>query len=86
MLLASSSIGRIVITEVGGTREYFGDDAVYLKPQSERSLSNALTTGWQLGRPRDADRIRQRLLSEFSWQAVADKTLRQYACTLNAGA
>jgi glycosyltransferase involved in cell wall biosynthesis len=77
---------RIVITEVGGTREYFGDDAVYLKPQSERSLRNALTTGWQLGRPRDGDRIRQRLLSEFSWQAVADKTLQQYACTLNAGA
>lgn len=75
---------RIVITEVGGTREYFGDDALYVKPQSPRSLRDALTAGWQLGRPHDAERIRRQLLTEFSWQAVADKTIRQYEQSLGA--
>lgn len=77
---------RIVITEVGGTREYFGNDAIYLKPQSTRSLRDALTAGWQLGRPQDAEGVRQKLLSEFSWRAVAEKTMRQYEQLLKAAA
>jgi glycosyltransferase involved in cell wall biosynthesis len=74
---------RIAITEVGGTREYFGDDAQYLQPRSRSSLRSALTQSWALGRPEDPDRIRERLLHEFSWRSVAEKTMQEYRHALS---
>lgn len=74
---------RIAITEVGGTREYFGEDAQYLQPRSRTSLRTALVESWRLGRPHDPDRIRERLLREFSWRSVAEQTLQEYRRALS---
>lgn len=74
---------RIAITEVGGTREYFGEQARYLQPRSRDSLRETLTASWQLGRPENGTLIRERLLGEFSWSSVAAKTMQEYtrACS-----
>jgi len=77
-LEAALTGARVVITQVGGTQEYFGDDALYVRPGSKSSLRQAVQSAWRLGRPEDGARIRSRLLGEFSWQSVAQKTLLEY--------
>ncbi len=75
---------RIAITEVGGTREYFGEHARYLQPRSRVSLREALVASWQDGRPGNGAAIRERLLGEFSWNAVAAKTMQEYSAVCAA--
>ena len=33
---------KILITEVGSTREYYGDEAIYVNPMSIESITNGL--------------------------------------------
>jgi glycosyltransferase involved in cell wall biosynthesis len=74
----------IVITEVGGTREYFGSQAGYIRPRSSHSLKNQLVKSWDIGRRVDtAEILRTRLLNDFSWASVAKKTVDQYGVLLN---
>lgn len=77
-LEAALTGASIVITEVGGTREYFEDDAYYVKPRHVGDLCNALQKAWNSGRPVDTNSVRQRLLRKFSWRAVARQTFEQY--------
>ncbi|MCS7300596.1 MAG: glycosyltransferase family 4 protein [Fimbriimonadales bacterium] len=67
---------RIVVTPVGGAREYFGDLACYPKPTSVASIRAALEQAWN--RPHDPALQRELLLSRYSWERVAQQTREVY--------
>ena len=74
-LEAALAGASVVITPHGGTREYFLDHAVYVNPRSLKSIEQGIRAS--LDRPRSSD-LQQRILNEFLWQTVADKTLQAY--------
>ncbi|MCX7992098.1 MAG: glycosyltransferase family 4 protein [Fimbriimonadales bacterium] len=67
---------RIVVTPVGGAREYFGGHAIYPKPRSVESIRDSLEQAWN--RPHDPDAQRRHLLTHYSWERVAQRTLKVY--------
>ncbi|MGQ9658285.1 MAG: glycosyltransferase family 4 protein [Fimbriimonadales bacterium] len=67
---------RVVVTPYGGAREYFGDYALYPEPRSVQSIRQAVLQAWET--PHDPDTLRQHLLTHFSWETVAQKTLQVY--------
>lgn len=66
---------RIVITPHGGTREYFGDLAVYVNPHSVTSIREGVVRS--LTTPKD-ERLRQRIREKYLWSEVAAQTLAVY--------
>jgi glycosyltransferase involved in cell wall biosynthesis len=70
---------NIVITSVGGTEEYFGHRALYIDPYSitdiENKLRTALERNWSQIERND---IKNHIQEKFSWQMVAQKTIRAY--------
>lgn len=76
-LEAALSCPRIVITRVGGTREYFGEQALYVDPRSLEDLESKLQSAWQ--EPDNGSKaLRAHVLGNFTWQQVAQKTLTVY--------
>lgn len=74
---------RIVTTPIGGGDEYFGPDAWYVKPESVDSIRAALDGAWEAP-PSTA--LRERLLRDYTWRAVAQQTLGVYRDVLAATA
>jgi len=75
---------RLVVTPVGGAKEYFKHYAVYPKPTSVASIREAIAQAWS--RPHDAAAQREHLLNNFSWERVAQHTLQVYQrCLREAG-
>jgi glycosyltransferase involved in cell wall biosynthesis len=70
--LAGSSV---VITKYGGTRDYFGDKAIYVEPHSVRSITEGITTALHTER---SSALREHIRREFLWPVVAEKTARAY--------
>ncbi len=105
----------VVITPYGGTRDYFGDDAIYVEPKSPSSIAEGIqkalsrshpllrgvsrvagrgvsnTSGTVSGRTPDDGRgvsntsgtvsgptLQDRIMREFTWQHVAQKTASAY--------
>lgn len=66
---------NIAITETGGTKEYFGNDAFYLNPNSEKSIYDAISMA--LNKKVDSN-LRDRILEIYTWKKVAQKTFDQY--------
>jgi glycosyltransferase involved in cell wall biosynthesis len=66
---------KIVITPVGGTKDYFGDDAVYVEPTSIESIANGIEAA--LKNKKD-DVLRTRIEKEFLWHTVGEKTKHVY--------
>jgi glycosyltransferase involved in cell wall biosynthesis len=66
---------KIVITPLGGTREYFGNDAVYVEPNSVDSIAAGIEAA--LKQPK-ASILRTRIEKEFLWQTVGVKTKAVY--------
>lgn len=67
---------RVVVTPYGGAREYFGDYALYPEPRSVQSIRQAVLQAWES--PHSAEALRQHLLTHYSWETVARKTLQVY--------
>ncbi len=67
---------RIVVTPNGGAREYFGDYAFYPNPRSVQAIREAILEAWDT--PIDKEAQRRHLLSQFSWQEVAEQTATVY--------
>ncbi len=66
---------KIVITPYGGTREYFGDMAGYVEPDSVDSIRNGIVAALQGKRSPDlSDHIRRHYL----WPKVAELTAAAY--------
>lgn len=65
-LEAAASGCRILVTEVGSTKEYFGDNAIYIDPNSNASMSHGI--GQVLTMPKQC--LRQRTHDNFTWENV----------------
>jgi glycosyltransferase involved in cell wall biosynthesis len=66
---------NVAITEVGGTREYFGDYAWYIDPMSVRSIQEALIASYNA--PKNS-RLSQHIERNFTWPEIAKKTVQAY--------
>jgi len=65
----------IVSTSRGHASEYLGGDAVYCDPQDPRSIRQAVE---QALRTPSSERLRTRILENFTWRHVAQATLAAY--------
>lgn len=74
-LEAAIAGARVVITQHGGTTDYFGTHAQYVNPASVQSIAQAIRTA--LNMPH-SDTLRTRIMQEFLWQRVAEKTAAAY--------
>ena len=80
MLEAAYAGARPVITRFGGTVEYFGFDAEYLKPWSKKSIRNAIDQGWARGR---LSQFESAPYVRYSWTYCAEMTLSAYKLGLS---
>lgn len=80
-LEAALAGARIVITPIGGPREYFGDAARYVDPHSVDDIRNAVVAAWEDQSYR-AEKLQTRVREEYSWESVAAKTLSAYESVL----
>jgi len=74
-LEAAAAGCRVVSTVNGSTREYFGDDAWYCDPRNPASIRKAVLAALDSPRP---ERLRRRVLEQFTWEAAARSTLDAY--------
>ena len=66
---------NVVITEVGGTKEYFGEYAEYIKPNNVASIEKAIKASLEKKPP---TALKQHILENYTWEKVASKTLDVY--------
>lgn len=65
----------VVITEVGGTRDYFGDLVEYVEHGSEESIRLGIERA--LARPRDF-RLQEHIRNNYTWPRIARKVVKLY--------
>ena len=66
---------KIAITEVGGTRDYFGDEAQYINPESKGSIINAIRAAHD--KP-ETSGLKNHIINNYSWEMVAKQTINAY--------
>jgi glycosyltransferase involved in cell wall biosynthesis len=66
---------KVVITKFGGTREYFGDMAVYVDPAATASIRDGIVRALRGNRN---DRLREHIRKNFLWEHVAARTAAAY--------
>jgi glycosyltransferase involved in cell wall biosynthesis len=66
---------NIVITDRGSTKEYFENFVTYCNPASVRSIKEAIEI--EYNKPKTDD-LKDHILSKFTWDRVAEKTLEAY--------
>lgn len=66
---------KIAITEVGGTREVFGNHAEYIDSETKGSIIKAIRNAHK--RPASFD-LKNHVKSSYSWETVAKQTLNAY--------
>lgn len=66
---------NIVITEKGGTKEYFLDYAQYIQPGSKSSLIQGINQSLTKG---SSDELKDHVLTNYTWDKVAELTYNQY--------
>lgn len=74
-LEAALAGANVVITPHGGTRDYFGEEGVYVNPNSTESIANGINAA--LAAP-PSTTLRQRIAAEYSWKRVGQLTLQAY--------
>ncbi len=74
-LEAALAGAKIVITPFGGTKDYFGNNAVYVDPTSVADIVKGIQTA--LGKEKDPE-LRERIRKEFTWRKVGEKTKQVY--------
>lgn len=73
--LEAAAIGcRLLVTEVGSTVEYFGEDAIYVNPASVESMREGLARVLV----DDSSHLRSRIRSHFMWDRVVSELERAY--------
>lgn len=73
-LEAAAMGAKVVVTEVGATREYFEDGAMYVSPLSVNSIASELDGALaQAARPQLRERVRN-----FSWRRTAEQAIAGY--------
>jgi glycosyltransferase involved in cell wall biosynthesis len=66
---------KLAVTEVGSTREYFKDYAVYLNPHDNESIVQAILDGLKL--PIN-ENLRQHIKQNFTWEKTAQQSCLAY--------
>jgi glycosyltransferase involved in cell wall biosynthesis len=79
-LEAASAGAKIVITPIGGTRDYFRNEAIYVDPTSAEDIAKGIQEA--LGRKKDGA-LRDRVKKEFLWDKVGEKTKQVYEHVLH---
>lgn len=74
-LEAAASGAKLVITHHGSTREYFAEMAVYVDPDDPADIHEGIAQA--LNRSR-GNELRERTLSNFTWQHAAQQLLDAY--------
>jgi glycosyltransferase involved in cell wall biosynthesis len=75
--LEAAALGaRIVSTDEGCAREYFGDWAQYVRPDDRAGIRAGIERA--LADRRDGAALRQRILDRFTWRHTAEQTLAAY--------
>lgn len=71
---------NLVITEKGDTRDYFGDFAFYCEPDDVNSIRDAIRRAYEAPYPNRA--LQEHILSYYTWEKAAGKTLEGYRLAL----
>lgn len=77
--------GNVVVTKVGGAEDYFVDMARYVNPYSPSDIEEKVLDAWQNGPLADPEMLRERIVTAFSWKAVAEQTADVYRSLLKNG-
>ena len=70
----------VVITQNGGTKDYFADDAVYVNPKSVNDIREGIRRGLTL--PGGSRKLKERILDTFLWEHTGAKTAEIYKTVL----
>jgi glycosyltransferase involved in cell wall biosynthesis len=81
-LEAAAAGCRIVSTEVGSAREYFGSLAWYCDPRDPVNIRRAVM---QAMKSPPSGELRERILESYTWDMAAKVTLEAYARILESG-
>ncbi|MBO9199023.1 MULTISPECIES: glycosyltransferase family 4 protein [Niastella] len=74
--LEAAAMGcRVVITDKGYTREYFGNEAAYCDPASPQSMLAAVE---QVASSSGTDVLQKKIFEQYTWQQAASKTAVAY--------
>ena len=74
-LEGGSAGANLVVTPVGGAREYFREYAWYARPESERSIRDALVSAYEAPK---SSLLSNLIRDKFSWERAAEATLQTY--------
>ena len=66
---------NVVITEIGGTKEYFGDYAWYINPEKKESIKEAIISAYTSPKTK---KLSNHIEKNFNWSDVAKMTLKIY--------
>ena len=80
-LEAAAAGCNVVTTSIGSTHDYFGDQAYYCYPGDTASIRTAVVAALE---NKPDGKLRQRVLTEFTWQRAAQATLDSYYKALNS--
>jgi glycosyltransferase involved in cell wall biosynthesis len=69
----------IVITPIGGPKEYFLDYAEYPRISDENSIAESILRKWNAP---NSTRLQEHIMNEYNWKAVGEKTLNVYKTLL----
>jgi glycosyltransferase involved in cell wall biosynthesis len=79
--LEAAAMGcRIVISDKGFVRDYFGNDAFYCDPGNPESIYQAVKKASENKGP---ENLRNKIFQEFTWANAAAKTLEAYRSVLS---
>lgn len=81
-LEAAAAGARLVITEEGSTREYFGDDALYVRSNDVDGIASALIAASAAPR---SSALMERVNASFTWRQAADSLADIYRRLLENG-
>jgi glycosyltransferase involved in cell wall biosynthesis len=68
---------NVVVTRNSGTREYLGDNAVYVNPFNLKSIKQGVLSAWNRQIPNRGEKIKD-ILKRFTWRKTAEELLRLY--------
>jgi len=81
-LEAAAQGAKLVVTEVGCTREYFEDWARYVDPTDEADLRQGIAEQWAAA---PQPRVREHVLANFTWTEAGRSLVAAYTRTLSDG-
>ena len=69
----------LVLPKNGSAYEYFGDQAIYVRPDKTSEIRAAVQIAFDARRD---ERLAQHVIAQFTWRRVAEETLRAYRRTI----